>query len=355
MAPRTLPGLRRAAFAVLVAALAVIVSAFLAPAPAQADPSLGSLAEQVEQQGRELDVVMEQYNEGNVLLNRTQNQLADVKAQIPRLTAQLDNAAATVRSVASNAYRGSVVSGVSAVLSAGSPTDLIERLDTLDVLARGQQHDIATLTTARSRLQDEQVRLDGLVAKQSAQQADLAARKAKIQDKIAALQKQQDELKRKQEEQARIAAAQAAAAAAAAKRSPPPPPPPSGNPAPLPPPKVSGRVGAVIAYAYAQLGKPYVFGAAGPSAFDCSGLTMMAWRQAGVSLDHSSYIQMNEQTVHVPVGKMAVGDLVFFEGGGHVGIYIGNGNFIHAPHTGDVVKISSLSWEGTITAVGRPR
>src|SRR5947208_6053285 len=134
LAPRTLPGLRRAAFAVLVAALAVIVSAFLAPAPAQADPSLGSLAEQVEQQGRELDVVMEQYNEGNVLLNRTQNQLADVKAQIPRLTAQLDNAAATVRSVASNAYRGSVVSGVSAVLSAGSPTDLIERLDTLDVL-----------------------------------------------------------------------------------------------------------------------------------------------------------------------------------------------------------------------------
>ena len=61
------------------------------------------------------------------------------------------------------------------------------------------------------------------------------------------------------------------------------------------------------------------------------------------------------RVVAVPVGKMAVGDLVFFEGGGHVGIYIGNGNFIHAPHTGDVVKISSLSWEGTITAVGRPR
>jgi peptidoglycan DL-endopeptidase CwlO len=355
LAPRPVPGLRRAAFAVPIAALAVIVSAFLAPAPAQADPSVGSLAEQVEQQGRELDVVMEQYNEGQVLLNRTQNQLADVKAQIPRLTAQMDNAAATVNSVAGNAYRGSVVSGVSAVLSAGSPADFIDRLDTLDVLARGQQRDIATLTTARGHLQDEQATLDALVAKQSAQQADLAARKTKIQGQIAALQKQQDELKRKQEEQARIAAAQAAAAAAAAKRPPPPPPPPHGNPAPPPPPKTNGRVGAVISYAYAQLGKPYVFGAAGPRAFDCSGLTMMAWRQAGVNLDHSSYIQMNEQTVHIPVSGMAVGDLVFFAGGGHVGIYIGNGNFIHAPHTGDVVKISPLSWEGAITAVGRPR
>jgi peptidoglycan DL-endopeptidase CwlO len=198
LAPRTLPGLRRAAFAVLVAVLAAIMSAFLAPAPAQADPSVGSLAEQVEQQGRELDVVMEQYNEVNVLLTRTQSQLADVKAQIPRLTAQMDSAASTVRSVASNAYQGSVVSGVSALLSAGSPADLIDRLDTLDVLARGQQRDIATLSAARGRLQDEQTRLDALAAKQSAQQADLAARKTKIESQIASLQKQQEELKRKQ-------------------------------------------------------------------------------------------------------------------------------------------------------------
>jgi len=355
--PRTLPGLRRT---VLLAALVAAVSAFLAPVPAHADPSLGSLAEQVEQQGRELDVVMEQYNQGNVLLTRTQAQLADVQSQIPRLTADMDRSAAVAGSLATHAYQGSMVSGVSAVLSAGTPGDLIDRLDTLDVLARGQQRDLAALTAARGRLQDEQTRLDGLVAKQTAQQNDLAARKSKIETQIAALQKQQEDLKRKQEEQARIAAAQAAVAAAAAKAAAAaakkPPPPPAGNPAPPPqPPKVSGRVGAVIAYAYAQLGKPYVFGAAGPRTFDCSGLTMMAWRQAGVSLDHSSYIQMNEQTVRIPVSRMSPGDLVFFEGGGHVGIYIGNGNFIHAPHTGDVVKISALSWEGTITAVGRPR
>ena len=193
------------------------------------------------------------------------------------------------------------------MLSAGSPAELIDRLDTMDVLARGQHRDIAALTEARARLQDEKARLDGLVARQSAQQSDLGARKARIETQIAALKKQQDDLQRKQEEQARAAgaqaAAQAAAAAAKAKQPPPPSTPaPPRKPAPgLAPPPVSGKVGAVLAYAYAQLGKPYVFGAAGPKYFDCSGIVMMAWRQAGVYFDHSSYIMMNEQTVHIPV------------------------------------------------------
>ena len=365
MAPRTLAGLRRAVLAVTIPALAVVVSAILAPAPAHADPSLGALAQQVEQQGRELDVVMEQYNQGNVQLSRTQAQLADVSAKIPTLTAQVDGAAATVSTLANHAYRGSQMSGLGAVLSAGSPAELIDRLDTMDVLARGQHRDIAALTAARGRLQDEKTRLDGLAARQSAQQADLAARKTRIETQIASLKKQQDDLKRKQEEQDRIAAAQAAAqaaqaAAAAAKAKQPPPPAaapaPARKPGPAPaPPPVSGKVGAVLAYAYAQLGKPYVFGAAGPKAFDCSGIVMMAWRQAGVRFDHSSYIMMNEQTVHIPASQMRPGDLVFFYGGGHVGLFVGNGNVLHAPHTGDVVKISPLSWMGGITVVGRPR
>ncbi len=355
MAPRTLPGLRRAVLTALIAALAAVVAAILAPAPAHADPSLGSLAEEVEQQGRELGVIMEQYNQGSVQLSRTQTQLAEVSARIPALTAQMDGAAAAVSSLAAQAYRGSAMGEVSAMLSAGGPGELFDRLNTLDVLARGRQRDIATLTAARTALQGEKARLDGLVAKQTAQQNDLAARKTRIEAQIVALKKQQDELKRKQEEQARIAAAQAAARAAAAKQ-PPPPPPPAKKPAPPPPPpNVNGRVGAVLAYAYAQLGKPYVFGAAGPNTFDCSGLVMMAWRQAGVRLEHSSYIQMNEQTVHIPASQMRPGDLVFFYGGGHEGIYVGNGNVLHAPHTGDVVKISSLSYMGSITVVGRPR
>jgi cell wall-associated NlpC family hydrolase len=91
-----------------------------------------------------------------------------------------------------------------------------------------------------------------------------------------------------------------------------------------------------------QLGKPYVWGTAGPSTFDCSGLVVYAYGQMGVSLPHSSYALWNAG-VFVSQDQLEPGDLVFFDGLGHVGIYIGGGQFIHAPHTGDVVKISSLN------------
>jgi peptidoglycan DL-endopeptidase CwlO len=100
--------------------------------------------------------------------------------------------------------------------------------------------------------------------------------------------------------------------------------------------------GSAASAAMSQLGTPYVWGGASPGGFDCSGLVMWAFAQVGVSLPHSSYGQYG---YGVPVSRdqLQAGDLVFFDGLGHVGIYIGGGQFVHAPHTGDVVKISSLS------------
>ncbi len=99
----------------------------------------------------------------------------------------------------------------------------------------------------------------------------------------------------------------------------------------------------VVGYAMSQLGVPYVWGGATPGVgFDCSGLVMWAYAQVGVSLPHSSYAMWN-YGVPVSEDQLAPGDIVFFDGLGHVGLYIGNGEFIEAPHTGDVVKISSLS------------
>ena len=99
--------------------------------------------------------------------------------------------------------------------------------------------------------------------------------------------------------------------------------------------------GGVVGVAMSELGTPYVWGGAAPGGFDCSGLVMWAYAQVGVSLPHSSYALYG---MGVPVSRdqLQPGDLVFFDGLGHVGIYIGGGQFIHAPHTGDVVKISSL-------------
>ena len=107
----------------------------------------------------------------------------------------------------------------------------------------------------------------------------------------------------------------------------------------VPPPSTHGNV---VSIALSQVGTPYVWGGAAPGGFDCSGLVMWAYAQVGVSLPHSTYAQY---AMGVPVSRdqLEPGDLVFFDGVGHVGIYIGGGEFVHAPHTGDVVKVSSLS------------
>jgi len=111
----------------------------------------------------------------------------------------------------------------------------------------------------------------------------------------------------------------------------------------VPPPADGSKGAEVVAIAMQYLGIPYVWGGASPSqGFDCSGLTMYVYAQIGISLPHHAATQY---TLGVPVSRdqLQPGDLVFFRGLGHMGMYIGGGNFIHAPHTGDVVKISSLS------------
>lgn len=109
-----------------------------------------------------------------------------------------------------------------------------------------------------------------------------------------------------------------------------------------------------IRAAQSQLGVPYRFAASSPGvAFDCSGLTKYAWGQAGVYLPHQSRAQY-ASVPHVPKSEAQPGDLIFYYSPiSHVGIYLGGGQLIHAPATGDVVKISTVNW-GRVAGVGRP-
>jgi cell wall-associated NlpC family hydrolase len=126
---------------------------------------------------------------------------------------------------------------------------------------------------------------------------------------------------------------------------------PSESPTmPAPPSRYGGAVGIAMQY----LGVPYVYGGASPSGFDCSGFVMYVFAQIGVSLPHNAAAQYGSGSP-VDRSQLQAGDLVFFNGLGHVGIYIGGGSFIHAPHTGDVVKISSLSGWYSSTYVGARR
>jgi cell wall-associated NlpC family hydrolase len=174
-----------------------------------------------------------------------------------------------------------------------------------------------------------------------------------IQGEIAHLQAQeaarQAELKRELEQRLatqQVATRQAALVPTVSVS----PPTSSAPPSVAPPPTHGGVVGIAMQY----LGTPYVWGGASPGGFDCSGFVMYVYAQVGVSLPHSSYAQYGMGS---PVSRsdLQPGDLVFFDGLGHVGIYVGGGSFIHAPHTGDVVKISSLSGWYASTYVGARR
>jgi len=124
----------------------------------------------------------------------------------------------------------------------------------------------------------------------------------------------------------------------------------TGDASVAPPSQYTGVVGIAMRY----LGTPYVWGGSSPSGFDCSGFVAYVYAQVGVSLPHYTGAQWN---VGVPVSRsdLEPGDLVFFDGLGHVGIYIGGNEFIHAPHTGDVVKISSITGSYAETSVGARR
>jgi peptidoglycan DL-endopeptidase CwlO len=253
------------------------------------------------------------------------------------------------------------------VLGAQSFTDLVDRLDLVQRTSRQQAAVLAQITRAehaiavhQRALKLEQKRAVKLVARTTAkkreakalvahQQAVLDGLKQDIATLVKQAQERRDRIARQKAEAAARARAAAEAAARQARANPPsdtggssggtsqPPP-----PVPVPPP--SGSLGQqAVAIAMQELGVPYVWGGASPSGFDCSGLTMWVYAQLGIQLDHYTGSQW-QAGPHVPYADLEPGDLVFFEPDiGHVGIYIGNGLFIHAPHTGDVVRISSLS------------
>jgi peptidoglycan DL-endopeptidase CwlO len=204
---------------------------------------------------------------------------------------------------------------------------------------------------AAKAAQDEQARLE-LAAQQE------QARKEQARKEQAA----KDEQARRAGARPAAAAAPASAPAAPAARAAPARPAPSAAepdqpaeaPAPAPrPPAPNAAAGIAVAEALRQLGKPYVFGTNGPNTFDCSGLTQWAWAKAGVYMDHFTGSQAYAFP-RVSPNDLEPGDLVFFNVGlGHVGMYIGDGQIVQAPRTGDVVKITNLD-RGRVAIAVRP-
>ena len=326
------------------AARSVLVAAFLLPLTvlstglltASATPATSTrLEDQLDRQNREADALVEQYNQSNEALKGIRRTLKGLRAEASGAEDDLRKLQATLGARASAAYTQGAGSAVAAVLGSDDPAAAIARVQVLDLLA-AHDGDLMDQLGVAGQAFDERKR--NLVAAEKAQAAEverLAAKKAEVEraaDKTRALL-------------ARMRAADRPAAPSAP--SSPVAPPPSGGGG-----GGSGSAAAAVAYARAQVGKPYCYGGSGPGCFDCSGLTMMAWAQAGVSLPHSSASQFNVGR-RISASELQPGDLIFYYSPiSHVSVYIGGGQRISATHTGDYVRAQSLG--SSIVGYARP-
>ena len=326
---------------------------------------------QVQQLDSSLERAVAAYDDATVKLNKVRADLKQngVQLHIAKQSlrrAQTALAARVVSLYTSNGQENSI----EVLLGASNLDDLVNRFDTVNRISAQDSQVLGQVTTFNHEVKTREARLkqakkqaDALVAQRAAARASienqLSARRAllsSIRGQIEHLKAQeaarQAELRRQLAAQvaAQQSAPQALTSAVGSVTS------GSGgssasSPAsPAPPATHGGVVGIAMRY----LGTPYVWGGASPSGFDCSGLVMYVYAQVGVSLPHSSYGQYGMGSP-VSRGDLQPGDLVFFDGLGHVGIYVGGGSFIHAPHTGDVVKISSMTGWYASTYVGARR
>ncbi|HXR42885.1 MAG TPA: NlpC/P60 family protein [Acidothermaceae bacterium] len=359
--PAGVPALKPSRFIsrLLIVALASASTLALIPAVAHADPKVTAASAQARLQALSdrAEILSEQFNAAQAKLDAANRALAADKAAIAKAQKNVDATRALVAGVASGAYESGGLSTANELMSSGEPEVALQKAAILSMLAdqRGQQ--LRNATAARNKLAQTQVAANQQAKAIQALHASLTAQQKTLDAMVA----QQEALLKASQGQiaadnakAAARAAQAAAAArsnrsmirAAAPRA--------AAPQVIVPVSADGRAAAAIRYAYAQLGKPYRYGGAGPNSFDCSGLTMRAWQAAGVSIGHNAAGQYYS-TPHVSRSQLQPGDLVYFGHPiHHVGIYIGGGNMIEAPYTGANVRITNFGYRHDYAGASRP-
>jgi peptidoglycan DL-endopeptidase CwlO len=340
----------------------VICIALVAAVPAFGDPSISAKQAEAQQVMGQLQQLSDQLERSRAQYASASEQLAQIQRNVRENRHALQIAKHNLKASQSmiaqrlvTLYTSEQTSTLEVVLGARSLDDMINQLDSQKSVTSLDARVLSQVKVFRTAVDRNGKALAKANRRQQQVVAERAAAKRSIESRISEQNRLYNSIKGEivklvaaqharqllaaQQAQARLAAQQRAAQAQAQSTI-------VGVTAVAPqsdtvvaPPS---QYGGVVGVAMSQLGTNYVWGGAQPGGFDCSGLVMWAYAQMGVSLPHSTYAQY---AMGVPVSRdqLEPGDLVFFDGVGHVGIYIGGGQFIHAPHTGDVVKISSLS------------
>jgi peptidoglycan DL-endopeptidase CwlO len=330
-APLILPRSPRSLLVSLVASLAVVVVGLAPATNAYAQPSVQQIEAQINDLWNQLEPLIEQYNGVHYQLQQNLQKQDQLSKQLAPLQMTVDLAMTRVGAMSAQLYESGPGSNVAALLSTGSPAAFLDQLTTLNQLARQQHSQIAVSQSQLDAYNKQKAPLDALVGQQRQQDADLAAKKKTIQGQLDQLQKLRQ---------------QAYGGSGAGS---------TGNlkPVACPYTYIGGAAGKAISYACSKIGSRYVWATAGPTTFDCSGLTQAAWASAGYSLAHYTLTQ-KQQTKRISAGDLRPGDLVFYGSDvHHVAIYAGGGWVVHAPHPGDWVRMAKMTEIGSINSYGR--
>ena len=293
---------------------------FMPSSPAQAEPDIDDVQARVDRLYHEAEQASERYNDAKLELKELTGDLDSLKADQGRQDDELEAVADQVQDSVVRQYEGQSLSAVGRVVVSDDPEAFLSQLSTMSAFNDMQSQLFDDYATELKALEIRRDATEDRAAQVAATKRQLADEKAVVDKKLAEAKELLGDLKAEERE---------AILSRDSER------PPAEVPA-------SGRAAAAVQYAMAQVGDAYVYGAAGPSAFDCSGLTMMAWAQAGVSLPHSSSAQYSSGP-RVAASDLQPGDLVFYYSPiSHVGMYIGNGLIVHAANPGAGVEVSEL-------------
>ncbi|TAK71055.1 MAG: NlpC/P60 family protein [Actinomycetota bacterium] len=362
--------------------LVVIAVAMATAAPAGADPqlSLDQVEQQIQQLQAEAESATEDFNSAADDLAEVEAKVGTLRQQLATLQADLDVAQASVGQLVRTTYASGGLDASLQVLLADNPQDFLDSAAAADQVARSQTTALRRTQTARLRLLQAEAAVAAQEQVASAKRDAMAAAKATADARLASAQDLYDTLSAQERaaiesaaaakaaadreaaaaEQARVDAEEAARNAAerasrdAAGRETTAKTPPK---APAPSAPAAGRAAIAVRYALQQVGDRYVAAGSGPDSFDCSGLTMAAWRAAGVSLPHYSKAQQGV-TRSIPTSQAQPGDLVFFFEGGahHVSLYIGGGRMVSAsnPRSGvEIIGVFSPWYADHFSGFGR--
>ena len=320
---------RGVALAVPLLAVAGAIGIYSATAGAAPQPSISQVQAQVNSLQAKVDRIGEQYDAASQQLSAAKSRLTQVNREATLAQQRFDTARTALAQVAVAAYMDSNQTSVLGLLTSGNPSDVLNQASLVDQVAGMHQAQAAQFLADAQQLTSVVSQRQRTETGIAAVQKQLASQKDSMAKLLASKKATLDSLTAQQQAQVTANTVGGGSGTTQATYTGP----------------TSSQADKAVAFAYAQLGKPYEWGATGPGSYDCSGLVQAAWASAGVSIPRTTYDQW-ASLPHISSSALEPGDLLFYAGESHVSIYVGNGEIIDAPQTGlDVEKIpESTGW-----------